>query len=62
MKRRDVGRANNQCIGCVYYRLLSSNNVTGLMACHYILCTRKRRERDGEKCRSYQPKRVLKKA
>ena len=44
----------NRCTGCKYYRHLGNSNE---MFCNYLLDNRRRRERDGDECLSYEPKR-----
>ena len=44
----------NRCAGCKYYRRLGNDHA---MCCNYLLDTGRRRERDGDECLSYEPKR-----
>ena len=48
--------AKSQCEDCIYWKYIGGDR-----ACHYLLETKKRRVRDGDKCLSYEPKKKRRK-
>ena len=47
----------NRCAGCKYYRPEYSASQKGPRMCHYLLDNKRMRERNGDECLSYEPKR-----